>query len=195
MCAISLCAGRIELGWAHDVLTLHVTCSCIFHAFVCLFNIFFILNCFGYFLIVFFSLLLLLVTLVVSMAPKRKSTPARNSLHSDAFSSSDHAPLSFFIFVMMMPTRHLRKLFLTRHSFGTPSHLGSFCWHRPSHYHSQSGKGVSLWRAHHLSSHANSGVLLQHARDWLFRTSFCYSCPRYFYSCHTVACYGCVSGP
>ena len=112
MCVISLCAGRIELGWAHDVLTLHVTCSCIFHAFVRLFNIFFILNCFGYFLIVFFSLLLLLVTLVVSMAPKRKFTPARNSLHSGAFSSSNHAPLSFSIFVMMMPTRHLRKTFL-----------------------------------------------------------------------------------
>ena len=30
--------------------------------------------------------------LVVSMAPKRKSTPARNPLHSDAFSSSDPTP-------------------------------------------------------------------------------------------------------
>ena len=28
------------------------------------------------------------------MAPKRKSTPARNPLHSDASTSSDHAPLS-----------------------------------------------------------------------------------------------------
>ena len=31
-----------------------------------------------------------------------------------------------------------------------PSHLGSFCWHRPSHCYSQSGMRVSLWRAHHL---------------------------------------------
>ena len=42
----------------------------------------------------FLSLLLFLFTLVVSMAPKRKSTPARNPLHSDASSSSDSAPLS-----------------------------------------------------------------------------------------------------
>ena len=58
------------------------------------FNILIILNCFGAFLIFFFSLPLLLVTLVVSMARKRKSTPARNPLHSGASSSSDHAPLS-----------------------------------------------------------------------------------------------------
>ena len=36
----------------------------------------------------------LLFTLVVFMAPKRKSTPARNPLHSGASSSSDSAPLS-----------------------------------------------------------------------------------------------------
>ena len=46
------------------------------------------------FLIVFLSLPLFLFTLVVSMAPKRKSTPARNPLHSGAFLSSDSAPLS-----------------------------------------------------------------------------------------------------
>ena len=33
-----------------------------------------------------------LFTLVVSMAPKRKSTPARNPLCSDAFSSTDPSP-------------------------------------------------------------------------------------------------------
>ena len=37
---------------------------------------------------------LFLVTLVVSMALKRKSTPARNPLHSGASTSSNHAPLS-----------------------------------------------------------------------------------------------------
>ena len=53
-----------------------------------------IVNYFGTFMIVFFSLPLLLVTLVVSMAPKRKSTPTQNPLHSDASSFSDHVPLS-----------------------------------------------------------------------------------------------------
>ena len=45
-------------------------------------------------MIVSFFPLSILFTLVVSLAPKRKSTPARNPLHSGASSSSDHAPLS-----------------------------------------------------------------------------------------------------
>ena len=55
-----------------------------------------IVNCFETFLIVFFSLPLFLFMLVVSMAPKHKSTPARNPLHSGASSSSDSAPLSLW---------------------------------------------------------------------------------------------------
>ena len=43
----------------------------------------------GTFLIVILSLPLCLFTLVVSMAPKRKSTPARNPLRSGASTSSD----------------------------------------------------------------------------------------------------------
>ena len=53
-----------------------------------------IVNCFGTFLIVSFSLPLFLFMLVVSMAPKRKSTPIRNPFHSGASSSSNSAPLS-----------------------------------------------------------------------------------------------------
>ena len=37
---------------------------------------------------------LFLVTLVVSMTPKCKSTPAQNTLHFSASTSSNHAPLS-----------------------------------------------------------------------------------------------------
>ena len=40
----------------------------------------------------FLLLPLNLFTLVMSMAPKRKSTPARNPLRSDASSSTDHSP-------------------------------------------------------------------------------------------------------
>ena len=53
-----------------------------------------IVNCFWTFLIVSFSLPLFLFTLVVSMAPKRKSTSTWNPLHSGASSSSDFASLS-----------------------------------------------------------------------------------------------------
>ena len=68
---------------------LHVTCSCISHAYVLLFNIFDIFeNVWDFSDYLSFSPSLLF-TLVVSMAPKRKSTPARNPLHSGASSSSD----------------------------------------------------------------------------------------------------------
>ena len=59
-----------------------------------LFNILVIFELLGSFLIVFLSIPLFLFTLVVSMAPKRKSTLARNPLHFGASSSSDSAPLS-----------------------------------------------------------------------------------------------------
>ena len=57
------------------------------------FSIFLIyLKLLGTFLIVILSLLLCCFTLVVSMAPKRKSTPARNPLHFSTSSSTDHSP-------------------------------------------------------------------------------------------------------
>ena len=59
-----------------------------------LFNILVLFELLRTFLIFFLSLPLFLFTLVVSMALKRKSTPARNPLHSGASSSSDFAPLS-----------------------------------------------------------------------------------------------------
>ena len=89
MCAICLCADRFGLGSAHDAICfachmfMHFPCICIS------FHIFLLVNCFGTFLIVSFSLPLFLFTLVVSMASKRKSTPARNLLRSETSSSSD----------------------------------------------------------------------------------------------------------
>ena len=59
-----------------------------------LFNILVLFELLGTFLIVFLSFPLFLFTIVVSLAPKRKSTPARNPLHSGASSSSDSALLS-----------------------------------------------------------------------------------------------------
>ena len=54
------------------------------------------MKCFGTYLIASFSLPLFLFMLVVSMAPKHKSTPARNPLRSGASSSSDSAPFSLW---------------------------------------------------------------------------------------------------
>ena len=69
------------------------------------------LNCFRAFLIVSFSLPLLLLTLVVSMAPKHKSTSAQNLLRFVASSSSDSAPISLW-FRDDDAHKHSRSIFL-----------------------------------------------------------------------------------
>ena len=95
MCAID--CVLLGLDWAEPMMQflLHVTCSCISHAYVLHFSIYLLyLNNFGAFLIVSFFPLSILFTLVVFMTPKRKSTPAQNPLHSSASSSSDSTPLS-----------------------------------------------------------------------------------------------------
>ena len=85
----------LGLDWAEPMMfffffTLHVTCLCIFMHTFFTFNIFlYIVELFGAFLIVSFFPLSLSFTLVVSVAPKRKSTPSQNPLRSEASSSSD----------------------------------------------------------------------------------------------------------
>ena len=93
MCAICLCADRFGLGWAHYAICfachmfMHFPCI---HTFFSLYVILLLLL--GTFFIFLFSLPLFLFTLVVSMAPKCKSTPTWNLLRSGASSSSDPTP-------------------------------------------------------------------------------------------------------
>ena len=184
-----LCAGRIGLDWAHDAI------SFAYHMFMhspCIHTLFSIyllyLNCFGTFLIVSLSLPLFLFTLVVSMAPKRKSTPSQNPLRFGGivffWSYSSLSSVSWW----ECPKGLLGELFSTRCSFGKLSHFRELCRHWPSHCHSQSGIGVTMWRLGHLSIPADSGVLLQHAWTWLFNTSFYYSRSRYMHCGHTGSC-------
>ena len=71
---------------------LHVTCSCIPHAYVLFFQyICYIWNVLGIFWLSL-SLPLLLFTLVMSMAPKRNSIMSQNPLRSRASTSSDPTP-------------------------------------------------------------------------------------------------------
>ena len=145
---------------------MHFPCICMsFHIFLLLWTVL------ELFWLSLSFLSLFLFSLVVSMARNCKSILARNPLHSGASSSFDHAPL-----FLHFHNDDAHKAFTENFS----------------RWGIHSGMGVSLWRARHLSSCADSGVLLQYVRDWPFHTSFCYSCPRYFYSCHTVACCGCA---
>ena len=107
-----------------------------------LFNIFVVFELLGTFLIVFLSFPLLLFTLVVSMAPKRKSTLARNPLCSE---TSSHLILLYLILgsMMMMPSRHFRRTFLDEafiwnaksfcQTLSTPTFLLSFTVRDGSH--------------------------------------------------------------
>ena len=78
----------VGLDWVELMmfLLLHVTCSCIFHAYVPFFFILLILNV----LVLFYLSLSLSLFLSVScsMAPKQKSTPSWNPLRFGASSSS-----------------------------------------------------------------------------------------------------------
>ena len=93
MCAID--CVLVGLDWAKLMMQflLHVTCSCIFHAYVLYFSIYLLyFNCFGAFLIVSFFPLSILFMLVVFMTPKCKSTSAQKPLCSWASSSSNPTP-------------------------------------------------------------------------------------------------------
>ena len=72
-------------------LLLHITCSCIFHAYVPSSLYILILICVGAFTFVSLSLSLSFYALACSMAPKRKSAQSQSPLCSGA-SSSDSTP-------------------------------------------------------------------------------------------------------
>ena len=152
-----------------------------------LFNILVIyLNYFGAFLIVFLSLPLLLFMLVVSMAPKRKSTPTWNPLHFGASSSSDSAPLS-----LQFRDDDAYKAYSENFSrWGVHLEhqviLADFAdTDLPTVIHSREWESLC---------DVSVTCPLVHARDWSFNTSFLHSCLRYVYSCHIAVCYGCTSG-
>ena len=86
-----LCAGRIGLGWVHDVFTIAYHMLMHFHAYVLYILyilIYWLYWCFS--VCLFLSLSLVYISCV--MAPKRKSTSPRNSLRFRASTSSDPTP-------------------------------------------------------------------------------------------------------
>ena len=84
-----MCAGRIGLGWAHDVFTF--ACHMFMH-FSCICTIFFILLILNVLVLFYLSLSLsLFLSVSCSMAPKQKSTPSWNPLRFGASSSSSPA--------------------------------------------------------------------------------------------------------
>ena len=75
-------------------LLLHVTCSCIFHAYIPFFSFFMVLLFISAFLPLSLSLSLSpFLSDSLRVAPKHKSTPSRNPFRSETSSSSNSTPL------------------------------------------------------------------------------------------------------
>ena len=86
-CVKMLCAGRLGLGWAHDVFT--IACLMFMHFSCIRTNIVFIILLLNYLVLFYVSPSpSLFLSVSCSMAPKRKSTLSRNPLHFRASSSS-----------------------------------------------------------------------------------------------------------
>ena len=87
----------LGLDWAESIMFFFLLYTSHAHAFSCIRSlhsvyVLYIFELFGAFLIVSFFPLFILFTLVVSMAPKRKSTLSQNPLCFGASSSSDPTP-------------------------------------------------------------------------------------------------------
>ena len=170
---------------------LHVTWSCIFHAYVPSFQyIWYYWCCLGLFWLSFLFLPIFLFTLVVSMAPKHKSTPARNPLRSDASSSSDPWFRDDDAFKAFSENFSRRDIHLVRQVI-----LSDFVdTDLPSVIHSRGWESLcDVLVTCPLGAYP--GVLLQRARDWSFSTSLLHSRLRYAHSCHIATSCGCASSP
>ena len=157
-------------------LSLHVTCSCIFHLYVPSFIFIVILIYAGAFLHVSLSLSLsLLLSVSRSMAPKRKSTSSQNPLLFWGIFFFWHHSFSCTVQWRQSTKGLFKELLMTRHSFRTPSHSIRLFRYWPSHYHLHLGLGVIVWHLGHLCLCDHIGVSLQHARIRYFSTSVCHS--------------------
>ena len=181
-----LCTSRFELGWAHDNIfvashmIMHYSCISTFHFLpfgtIC-------------WLVVFYLSLSLSLSLSDSlrMAPKCKTTPSRNPLHSKA-SSSDSTPL-FVRFRDDKACQDFSKNF-SKHGIHSDCHviLSDFSYIDLLTGHSQAGIRVSLWDLGELSLRDHTGVLLQYAWIWFFSTSVFYLHSRYAHYGHSEYC-------
>ena len=194
MCAID--CVLVGLDWVEPMMQflLHVTCSCISHAYALYFSIYLLyLNCFGAFLIVSFFPLSILFMLVVIMAPNRKFILAWNPLHSSSSSSSDSASL-FLRFRDDDAHNAFSENFFRRgiHSELQVILAGFTDTDLPTVIHSQGWEllcdvpvtcPLMLIQEFYSNMHGiDCSVPLFHSRS------------RYAHSCHTVAGCGCASG-
>ena len=163
----------VGLDWTKPMmfLSLHVTCSCIFHAYVPSFIFILILICVGAFLRVSFSLSFFwLVTLWhLNENPLR---PRILFILGYLLLHFLNPLLLTYSSVKIKPVRTFQRTFNNK----------AFIRKAKSFYRIfpiQSRLGVTMWHLDHLSLCDHTGVLLQHARIRYFSTSFCHSCLRY----------------
>ena len=184
----NLCAGRIGLGWAHDefFFTRHMLmhCSCI-HTFS--FSYLLCWLCFSLSLSLSLSLSRILYTW----------HPSAKLLHPETLFISEHHLLILLLFLsgsmMRRPIRTSRRTSPNMAFIGTPRDSIELFQYCSTHYHSQSGLGISMWDTRELSLCDHIGVLLHYAWFWFFCASVYYLCSRYTWSSHFGAYLWCAT--
>ena len=169
----------IGLHWVLPMMPLisHVTCSCIFHAYI----LFFILN------MLLHSILSLSLSLSLSNRLRHDTQTAQ--IYSDLdflwfrviFFFYSSRTLSYLVPWWEGQVGLLRELPGPWRSSGTPGNSVEFHRHSSLQSHLDSRLGISTWETHEMSHRVYSGVLLQHARHRYCCASICYYIQRYTY--------------
>ena len=135
--------------------SLHVTCSCIVHAYIPFLSHICCVDC------VSLSLSLSLSRILYTWHPSAKL------LHPETLFISEHHLLILLLFLsgsmMRRPIRTSRRTSPNMAFIGTPRDSIELFQYCSTHYHSQSGLGISMWDTCELSLCDHIGVLLQYA--------------------------------
>ena len=178
MCVIYYCCWvLLSLDWVIPMMLLnsHVTCLCIFHAYVLFLstlNMFFLL----------FSLFLSL-----SLCDRLRYGTQITQIHSSLKPSSWFQVILFYSISSSGPWWEGQEGLLWDfpgpwHSSEMPSHSVEFLWHYATWCHLDSGMGISMWETRALSCRVYTTILLQHTWHRYPCASIRYAIQRYTYS-------------
>ena len=172
------CCVLLGLDWAEPMmfLSLHVTCSCIFHAYVPSFIFILMLICVGDFLHVSLSLSFFQF---VALWHLNENPLCLRTLFVLAYLLLLTPLLLMYGSMMIKPVKTFQR---TSHNEAFIRNAKSFYWifsilTFPLSFTVKVRSHV--WHPGHLSLCDHTGVLLQHKWIWYFSTSFCHSHLRY----------------
>ena len=146
--------------------SLHVTCSCIVHAYIPFLSHICCVDCVCVCVSLSHSLSLSL-SLFLSLSRIFCAWHPSSKLHPETLFISEHHLLILLLFLSSsMMRRPIRTSWRTSPNMafiGMPRDSIELFRYCSTHYHSQSGLGISMWDTRELSLCDHTGVLLQYA--------------------------------